>query len=295
MRLFLPLLLLSPYLLSATEHGGSVRSADQLIPGATVTASNGGAKIVAYTDENGRYTLDLTPGEWDLQVDMFGFLPAHAKIVVGAQPTHKDWTLEVPRYGKGPALAAAPAGAKPAAAAASGVSTTQAVAGTAAPSTAAAPASGTTGAATSSNGQKPGAALANNGRSGRYGQGRGGYGQGRGGYGQGQGRGGRNGQQGQNPNFQSVQVTATDEGAQALAAQGDNLPEVANADSAESFLVNGSQSGGLAAAADEQALRDRMAGRGGRGPGGPGGPGNPGQDMMMSLAAAGRFWSGLGE
>jgi trimeric autotransporter adhesin len=278
MRLFLTFLLLSPCLLSATEHSGSVRAADQFIPGATVTARNGGAKIVAYTDENGRYTLDLTPGDWEIQVDMFGFVPATGKIVVGGQPTFKEWTLDVPRYGEGlPAVA--PGAAKPAATPASGVQTTQAAAGTTA---APAAATGTAGTATTgSNGPRP--ASANGGRrGGRSGQGRGGY-----------GRGGRNGQQqGQNPNFQSVQVTATDAGELAL-AQADNLPEVANADSAESFLVNGSQSGGLAAAADEQAQRDRMAGRGGRGgAGGPGGLGGPGTDMAVSLAAAGFNVSG---
>src|ERR1700683_3124426 len=104
MRLLLPLLLLSPCFLSATEQSGSVRAADQFIPGATVTARNGGAKIVAYTDEDGRYSLDLTPGEWEIEVDMFGFVPAKAKIQVGAQPTSKDWTLEVPHYGEGPSI-----------------------------------------------------------------------------------------------------------------------------------------------------------------------------------------------
>ena len=71
---FLPIaiLLLAVVPLSATEHTGSVRAADQFIPGATVTARQGGAKIVTYTDENGRYLLDLTPGVWDLEVTMFG-------------------------------------------------------------------------------------------------------------------------------------------------------------------------------------------------------------------------------
>ena len=68
--------LLEPCLLSATQFTGSVRAADQWIPGATITASQGGAgntKLVAYTDDAGSYTLDLAPGVWNIQVEMFGF------------------------------------------------------------------------------------------------------------------------------------------------------------------------------------------------------------------------------
>jgi hypothetical protein len=54
--------LLGPRLLSATQCTGSVRAADQWIPGATVTAIQGSAKVVAYTDDAGRYQLDLAPG-----------------------------------------------------------------------------------------------------------------------------------------------------------------------------------------------------------------------------------------
>jgi len=291
MRLFLFVLLLIPQFLPATEHSGSVRAADQFIPGATVTARNGGAKIVAYTDENGRYALDLTPGDWEIEVSMFGFLPAKAHIVVGPNPSSKDWTLEVPRYGEGPPVIPSPAPAPAAAATATAPAS----------SAASAPGRPSAGAAAPNNGPRSAAAGGNGtGRGGRYGQGRFGQGQGQA-PGQGQGRGGFNGrggrgpqQPGQNANVAAVQLNATDEGAQAL-AQMDNLPETANADSAESFLVIGSQSGGLAAAADEQAIRDRMAGRGGRGgPGGPGpgGPGGPGTDMAVSLAAAGFSVSG---
>ena len=283
MRLPLAFLLIGSSLLCATEQSGTVRAADQFIPGATVTARNGGAKVVAYTDDAGHYVLDLTPGDWEISVEMFGFTPAHATVAVGNQPSTKEWTLDVPHYGEGPpAVTAAPA---PPAAASTTSNAATPTAGAPAATSTGRPA-GANGAASGRSGQTANAA-GGGGRRGAYGQGRGGYGQGRG---NGQnGRGGRGPQQqGQNPNFQSVQVTATDEGAQALAAaQMDNLPEVANADSAESFLVVGSQSGGLAAAADEQAQRDRMAGRGGRGgPGGPGGP-NPTQDMAISLAAAG--------
>jgi len=292
MRLLLTFLFSCATFLSATEHSGTVRAADQFIPGATVTAHNGGAKVVAYTDENGRYSLDLTPGEWEIQVEMFGLTPGRASITIGNEPTSKDWTLDVPRYGEpspGGAPGGSPAAAAPTAARAAGPTApgTKAAApsATAAAAAAATPADSTkTSASTTARAESTGNP---NGR----GVGRGGQGGGQNGRNGQYGRGGRNGQQQgqQSANFQNVQVTATDEGAQALAsAQAETMGDAANADANDSFLVVGSQSGGLGAAADEQAQRMRMAGRGGRGgPDGAGGPGGPGMDMGLSLAAAG--------
>ena len=71
-----------PAWLIGAEQSGSVRAADQLLPGATVTARKGDLKEVAFTDENGRYTLMLAPGVWDVQVEMFGFPPVHSQITV---------------------------------------------------------------------------------------------------------------------------------------------------------------------------------------------------------------------
>jgi hypothetical protein len=109
-RLFLSFLLGAGYL-AAIQHSGSVRAADQFIPGATVTARQGGAKLVTSTDEAGRYTLDLTPGVWEIQVEIFGFKPASLKIEIGAEPSSNDWTLEMPRPGD--PVAAPPAAPAP--------------------------------------------------------------------------------------------------------------------------------------------------------------------------------------
>src|SRR5436190_12986034 len=98
MRLLLPLLL-APAILAAIQHSGGVRAADQFIPGATVTARQGGAKVVAYTDEGGRYTLDLTPGIWEIEVEMFGFRPKTQRVEIGLEPTVTEWTLEMPHRG----------------------------------------------------------------------------------------------------------------------------------------------------------------------------------------------------
>jgi hypothetical protein len=106
--LFVSVLLLGPGFLTAAQHTGSVRAADQFIPGATVTARNGAAKVVGYTDETGRYAIDLAPGVWDIQVEMFGFAPLRSQITMGLDPVNKDWTIEMPRPG-------APTAASPAA------------------------------------------------------------------------------------------------------------------------------------------------------------------------------------
>jgi hypothetical protein len=112
MRLFLiSLLVLGAESLMAAQHSGSVRAADQFIPGATVTARQGGAKVVAYTDESGRYTLDLTPGVWQIDIEMFGFATLHGDIDMSAEAVSRDWTIEMPRPGQ---PAPAPAAAAPA-------------------------------------------------------------------------------------------------------------------------------------------------------------------------------------
>src|SRR5438477_13199841 len=98
MRLLLPLLL-APAILSAIQHSGGVRAADQFIPGAMVTARQGGAKVVAYTDEAGRYKLDLTPGVWEVEVEMFGFRPQTQRLEISTAVTRIEWNLEMKRKG----------------------------------------------------------------------------------------------------------------------------------------------------------------------------------------------------
>ncbi len=86
-----------PAVLLAVQQSGSVRAADQFVPGATVTARQGDMKVVAYTDENGRYTLNLAPGVWDIEVQILGFTKVQNQVTVGAEPVFKEWTLEMPR------------------------------------------------------------------------------------------------------------------------------------------------------------------------------------------------------
>jgi hypothetical protein len=263
-------ILLGSGLLSASQFTGSVRAADQLIPGATVTARQGGAKVVAFTDEEGRYSLDLTPGVWEIEVSSFGFLPRRSEVTITLEPGSREWTLEMPRAGEPgsasnplkpgeepkPAPATAPPAAEPAKTAA---------AATAAP-----------------------AAAASSTRRAQGGYGRRGGGQGRGGQqaqnGQptGQGRAGR-GQNTQGTGFQNVNVSATELGAQDLAAAGDPGAAPADSGALADLSISGSVSGGLGAASDDMSRMMRQGGRGGAG-GAQGG----GLDMLgASLAGAG--------
>ena len=238
--------------LTAAPESGYVHAADQAVPGAKVTASQGDSKFIAYTDENGHYVLNLPFGVWDIQVEMLGFTSAHQQVTITDQSgAIKDFSMEMPKYGQAAATTPATATTTPATA--------------------------------------PGTTAATPGQGGRRGGGRGFGGQGRGQGGGGQGGGGRGpagggqgnggtpvGQAGrggapaQGPGFQNAQVTATQDGQDALAAAaaGGDLSLGAGDDSDQAFLVNGSTSGGLGAASDDNA---RQQGRGGGGPGGPGG------------------------
>lgn len=236
-------------LVSAAQHRGTVRAADQFIPGAAVTARQGGAKVTAFTNEAGRYELALTPGIWEIQIEMFGFRTLHGQVD-GALPGERDWTLEMPRLNDAQPAKPAPVTQQPAATARQ-----------------------------TSTARPPGG----------RGYGRGGYGgRGFGGRGANGGRG-PGGQQGQQPGFQNVNVTATEEGAQAVAAAAANpdnpVADPAAGDGSE-FLVLGSTSGGLQQASDDQARLNRTM------MGGRGGPGGPDAGMGILSAANGMEFNG---
>src|SRR5215470_17467340 len=83
--------------LGAVQFSGQVRAADQIVPGATVTALQGGAKLTAFTDENGRYSLDLTPGVWQIEVSMFEFTTSKGQVTVSNDAIARDWVLNMPK------------------------------------------------------------------------------------------------------------------------------------------------------------------------------------------------------
>src|SRR5215831_5066409 len=238
----------SPILLRAVQFSGSVRAADQLVPGATVTAINGGAKVTAFTDERGRFTMDLIPGVWDIQVEMFEFTPVKGQVSVGVERISKDYVLTMPKVAQRDGAAAA-------------VTTT-----TVAPTP-----------------QIPGQAGRRGNRGGGDGTGGGGFGGRRadgsmrgGGRGQGDpagrgahadaagGRGGPNGRgaPGQaQPGFQSAQVRATPEGERAAAnQQADQQVADTALEGDDVFSVIGSTSGGLEQSMDDETRRQRAMG-----------------------------------
>src|SRR5260370_38154826 len=99
----------------AAQQSGMVRSSDQAIPGATVTATQGDKKIVTTSDESGQYVFkDLPAGAWTLQVDMFGFTSGRREVTVDDKPGTVDWTLELkPRSEPAPVSTTKSPAAKP--------------------------------------------------------------------------------------------------------------------------------------------------------------------------------------
>jgi len=95
----LGILILAPGIpsLDAAQYSGSVRAADQPVPGAMVTAKQGDSKVIAYTDDNGCYSMDLAAGTWDLSVEMFEFTTSTGKVTITEAPARKEWVLEMPK------------------------------------------------------------------------------------------------------------------------------------------------------------------------------------------------------
>jgi len=84
------------YAQTSLTYTGTVKFGGQPLPGATVTATEGDHHVVTTTDESGAYELTgLTPGMYNVEVQMFGFQNARKQIQVaaGLQPT--EWSLEL--------------------------------------------------------------------------------------------------------------------------------------------------------------------------------------------------------
>jgi hypothetical protein len=77
--------------LAAAQHSGTVRAADQPVPGATVVATMGDAKIATSTGEDGTYFFrDLPAGVWLIEVEMFGFVTQGQPLIVDGDRTAFD-------------------------------------------------------------------------------------------------------------------------------------------------------------------------------------------------------------
>ncbi|OYW12306.1 MAG: hypothetical protein B7X34_02025, partial [Acidobacteriia bacterium 12-62-4] len=73
---------------------GSVRANGRPVPGAVVTANLGQNKFDTTTDELGRYELPLTPGDWTLTVQMFGFGTA-TQVRKVPETAPAQWSLQL--------------------------------------------------------------------------------------------------------------------------------------------------------------------------------------------------------
>src|SRR5260370_41784691 len=89
-------LMCCPCLIKAAQFSGVVRAADQLVPGATVRARNGGAKGLAFTGESGHIALDLTPGAWGIEISTCEFAAATGKITVSDTSVSRGSALNMP-------------------------------------------------------------------------------------------------------------------------------------------------------------------------------------------------------
>src|SRR5215472_15390920 len=77
------------------EQTGFVRSADQLIPGATVSATQGTTIVTTSSDQAGHYSLRVGPGVWEVEVTMVGFQPVRKTLTVSNKLERLDFTLQL--------------------------------------------------------------------------------------------------------------------------------------------------------------------------------------------------------
>ncbi len=234
--------------LLAGEHHGNVKSAGLPVPGATVTASQGGKKLLTTTDEQGAYSFpDLEDGTWTIAVEMPGFSNLSRAVNIAAS--------EIPPFDLRLSPAQAPAQEQAA---------TPRRPRDAPDQNPSAP--GTTPSQNTAAGNGP--APAN--RPNFAGRG---------------GAGGRGGNANNRPSlqqalaggFQRLDVNAQDAGA--VTAEAESATPALNGDlnqsASEAFVVNGSVSNGVNAPQQNDWMGFGPGGPGGLGPGGFGGPGGP--------------------
>src|ERR1700681_2324402 len=77
-------------------QSGTVKSAGQPLPGATVRATQGDRVLTTLTDAAGDFKLaNMTAGTWTIDVGMFGFAPQKREVQIAANPTKIDFTLQI--------------------------------------------------------------------------------------------------------------------------------------------------------------------------------------------------------
>src|SRR5258708_4391981 len=90
------------------DQTGVVKSANQPIPGAVVSATQGTTIVVTTTDQNGHYSLQLGQGVWGVEVTMGGFQPARKRLTVSNSPPQLDFTFQLTESPLTPRLSGSP-------------------------------------------------------------------------------------------------------------------------------------------------------------------------------------------
>jgi hypothetical protein len=81
-------------LAAASEYHGLVTFGGYPVPGATVTATHGTAKVSVVTDAGGVYNFaDLADGDWKIEIEMQCFTPLHADVVIAPHVPVGKWEL----------------------------------------------------------------------------------------------------------------------------------------------------------------------------------------------------------
>jgi hypothetical protein len=89
-------LLLAALSLRAAEHRGRVLYGGLPVPGAGVTATQGGQKRFALTDDDGRYVIpDLAGGVWTVEVEMQLFRTERREVAVADGASEVEWELRL--------------------------------------------------------------------------------------------------------------------------------------------------------------------------------------------------------
>jgi hypothetical protein len=82
--------------LLASEHHGVVQFGDVPVPGATVTATQGGQHLTAVTNQQGAYSFsDLRDGMWTIEVGMPGFEPIQRELTIAPHGQASEWRLKM--------------------------------------------------------------------------------------------------------------------------------------------------------------------------------------------------------
>ena len=80
----------------ASDYRGQVLANGLPLPGATVTASQGGRERATVSDEQGRYVFpNLPDGTWKIHVEIQCFVPLDREVAVSASSSETSWELKI--------------------------------------------------------------------------------------------------------------------------------------------------------------------------------------------------------